>query len=1448
MAEEGLLTSDVVLPAILEGADSVNASFARMNTTVSSAATVFMNSTMAMVGTADSASESTNSLAEAILGMSDVLDAMTKAMKDSNGEGQVFSAVLEGLSIALETIVVIAANVALAFKLVGNAIGAAAAAAVQLATNGIESYNAVLEASNAKALELTESTNKFTKSIVTAREKGEFYRQTMKEMVKTGGEVNSANYQAIKSNGLSVAAQKEAEKAAKAAAAASKKAANESAAAAKKAAAETQRALEEESKAREKAYQEYVSDLNKLHAEYDKSVEASNKLVAAAQAEYDQYGLTRTEIAALTIATEEQKLSEMELAQAMNGTYEATKLAIAAQKERIKAMKEANSINVKSDTRKAEDEANKKSSEESLASAKKTADDVAAEWQKTADTIQSSITDALMRGFESGKGFGQNLVDTMKNLFKSLVLQPVVKMGVQGGLGAIGLGGLSGAASAADGVSSLGSLSGLGGMVSSGLGWLSGGGAGVGGIAAGASVAGQGATNAVSGLATSMGGLASGITAALPYIGLAVGAFALLKDAFKGETRSGAGFSVNGITGEIFGSGGPSGGDFTKGEAGKQLAAMVQTANGILKSVGSALSVTGAVGGLETSGKGRGGVYVGGTLSTGAAFGQTFQQSNRGSYTTEEAANLYVKKLNDSVIEALKSATDTPEAIKKLLSSGAGSEQIIAAVQAQSEAVSVFSQVIKLMPMQQLANLSYDAKAGIIELSGGLESLAGNLKTYHDNYYTEAEKVAAATKNVSDALSSVGVSMPATREAFRALVESQDLTTEAGQKAYATLLQVSGSFAELNPIAEQTTENTKAETTAKEELNATQIQAAELTKTNADLQAELNALLGITAPMLDSANAALNEQNNSIRKQITEIQAKKEAEKAAAESKRSLEERLFQLQATAAQKREAEIAAYGASNRALAEYVIGLEDAANAIQKLQETKYTQSSLVDRYDAAGAAQRAADEIFKAFDNAGHADKIPRTASELANLIASLDPLIDADIIAGLNGLSSAFDTVFRAAEEAARASEAAANAPPETETRRPEESRPSVKDKVDDTEAQKKDQTAREESARSAQRAGLESQLLQLQGNTMALRMLELAQIDPSNRALQAHIYILQDEANVRAAAAAKLAEITAERVGLENQMLQLQGNTVELRKRELENIDPTNRAIQELIWKLQDQAVATDQAAAAADQLAQKQAAIASERYGLETQLLQAQGNTAELRKRELEKLDPSNKALLEQIYALEDQKAAAEEAARAQQAAAQAAQQATDNAARAAEDAQRAMDSVYESISSALKSLMGQSDTFAQTQRAQAKITLQSALAVAKAGGSLVGFAGLDQALGAIGNIDKSGFGSYVDYAREYGQSVGLLSELEKYTNPRGSHANGLDNVPYDGYMAQLHKGERVQTAREAQSGGESALQLKEMREELKAMIIPLVEESVRSRKILSKWDGDGMPEVRTV
>lgn len=49
-------------------------------------------------------------------------------------------------------------------------------------------------------------------------------------------------------------------------------------------------------------------------------------------------------------------------------------------------------------------------------------------------------------------------------------------------------------------------------------------------------------------------------------------------------------------------------------------------------------------------------------------------------------------------------------------------------------------------------------------------------------------------------------------------------------------------------------------------------------------------------------------------------------------------------------------------------------------------------------------------------------------------------------------------------------------------------------------------------------------------------------------------------------------------------------------------------------------------------------------------------------------------------------------------------------------------------------------------------------------------------------------------------GGNGGISGGLRQYTNNRSQqHANGLDYVPYDGYLASLHRGERVLTASEA-------------------------------------------------
>jgi hypothetical protein len=186
--------------------------------------------------------------------------------------------------------------------------------------------------------------------------------------------------------------------------------------------------------------------------------------------------------------------------------------------------------------------------------------------------------------------------------------------------------------------------------------------------------------------------------------------------------------------------------------------------------------------------------------------------------------------------------------------------------------------------------------------------------------------------------------------------------------------------------------------------------------------------------------------------------------------------------------------------------------------------------------------------------------------------------------------------------------------------------------------------------------------------------------------------------------ATSAAAIIRERQDLEKQLLELQGDTVAIRNLELQATDASNRSILQRIYDLKDEQAATAAAAQAAQDLANAQAqaaaeaaaaqkAVADERYGIEGQILELQGNTAEIRKRELDALDPSNRALMEQVYALNDAQAAAEAAAEAQQAAAQAAQeaaQAAQEAAQKTDQLRQAWSSIGETIETEIKRIRG--------------------------------------------------------------------------------------------------------------------------------------------------------------
>ena len=463
------------------------------------------------------------------------------------------------------------------------------------------------------------------------------------------------------------------------------------------------------------------------------------------------------------------------------------------------------------------------------------------DWAKTSEQINQSLTDALMRGFESGKGFGQNLRDTLVNMFKTMVLRPTIEAvlspvsgainGVVNGVVGGGSGGMLGIASGASSLYSNGAA--LGGLFASNAAY----GAAIGttSIGAGSQAAMLASQTGVFGaqgvLMTSQagavaGGAGSGVMGALGAIGpagwaaLAALAVVAVVASQKGDSRFGSQASYTPKDGAKS-YGGPNGAadDFGGVSAANKASAM--SIDMLLKKVGSLDTLARFGSGFESSEKGKGFSYAGGTLSNGKAFGQGNDgmgyMNNRGSMNAEEAQASYIKELKQATLQALQSATDIPKSISEKLAgvnidslSDAALTELSTTIDRIIGEVDTFKISMESLPFSNLKDLSFEAAAGLIAASGGFETLSANLATYYENFYSAEERRVQTVKNITAALNAAGGDVTAeqvanaSRAQFRAYAEGVDTTTAAGQKLYAALLGVSGAFAVITDAAVDT--------------------------------------------------------------------------------------------------------------------------------------------------------------------------------------------------------------------------------------------------------------------------------------------------------------------------------------------------------------------------------------------------------------------------------------------------------------------------------------------------------------------------------------------------------------------------------------------------------------------------------------------------------------------
>lgn len=241
---------------------------------------------------------------------------------------------------------------------------------------------------------------------------------------------------------------------------------------------------------------------------YRAALESNAKTVEEAQ---DRARQLQDQLKVQQQATAEIGLNAVEVANLRNETA----ILAAVEKERLATLMENASPELAQAYRD-QAQAMRQIAQEAVKGANKSAaveaaQKAAQEWQKTAEKINDSITDALLRGFESGKDFAANLRDTVVNMFKTLVLRPVVSAVVnpvaQGITGVLGMSGAANAAGTIGAGNTVGMLT-LGGSTIAAIG--SSVATGISAGLAGTSLAGATAAYSAAGMTGVAGGLSAG--------------------------------------------------------------------------------------------------------------------------------------------------------------------------------------------------------------------------------------------------------------------------------------------------------------------------------------------------------------------------------------------------------------------------------------------------------------------------------------------------------------------------------------------------------------------------------------------------------------------------------------------------------------------------------------------------------------------------------------------------------------------------------------------------------------------------------------------------------------------------------------------------------------------------------------------------------------------------
>ena len=545
--------------------------------------------------------------------------------------------------------------------------------------------------------------------------------------------------------------------------------------------AAVKRQADEQTKAKEAAEARAKADAEALRARIRYAEELDKQLAGEQQATQ----ALRDELLALTAG--EQALRDLTAARADEAAVAAERLALA----RYDLTRDDEELRkLQAIARELRNQAALRRQIGDAAADKEATERATQEWQRASDQIGQSLADALMGG-------AQSAAEAMKNLFRTLVLRPVIQAVVNPVAGAItsvlgfGSGTANAAGSGGSGVGGIGNLLSLAGGALGTFGSAAGvglgatlGGAGLGEVLAGAgAMLGQGTAAGIA------GGLGLGLGAIAPYVAAAAAVYYLGKAAF------GRKLADTGVQGTFSGAG-----DFTGNAYAFYKGGWFRSDKTTTSPLDEGLGAIFDAGAKAVSQSARSYAdALGLPASAIDGYSKQIQISLSG---------LNEQQIREKIEQAVAGfGQGLAERFAQQLDPFAKAGETLAQTFERLAGIQTFSRTLNELGgvFERVAWLSIDAREHLFDLAGGMQALGQQAMQFVQDYYGRDEIAGIKADEIQARLAAVGITQDiASREQFRALVDSLDVSSAKGREQLATLLAASGSFTGLSDYLAET--------------------------------------------------------------------------------------------------------------------------------------------------------------------------------------------------------------------------------------------------------------------------------------------------------------------------------------------------------------------------------------------------------------------------------------------------------------------------------------------------------------------------------------------------------------------------------------------------------------------------------------------------------------------